>query len=216
MKFKYQKSVLLNEISNANDFTSQRNTITMLACVLISISENTMTVKATDQKMGYVSNIDVEGIEDGSVAVLCEKFLEIIRNLPEGDVLIDQTEDKLSISSNENKIESEDLFFKVPQRDFTDMIKQVSFAVSDDESKFAMNGALLEKEGNSLVMVATDGRRLSYINRKIENPISDFENITIPSRFLEIIKKHSTNEGIFELGTPKNHRQGIEAKTKMW
>ena len=75
------------------------------------------------------------------------------------------------------------------QKNLTDMINQVSFAVSDDESKFAMNGALFEKDGNSIVMVGTDGRRLSYINRQMINQIPDFGSVTIPSRFLSIIKK---------------------------
>jgi len=216
MKFRCQKETLVREISNASDFTAQRNTLTMLACVLIELSDDILTIKTTDQKMGYVSSVAVEGIENGSVAVICDKFLDIVKNLPDGEVLIEEENDKLFIKQEQNSIEfrlktadpsgfpaiqipPDETFFSVQQKDLTDMIKQVGFAVSDDESKFAMNGALLEKDGNGLVMVGTDGRRLSYINRKMESEIPEFEKITIPSRFMDIIRKHSANEGVFEL-----------------
>lgn len=84
------------------------------------------------------------------------------------------------------------------------MINQVIFAVSDDESKFAMTGAHLEKKGSSLVLVATDGRRLSYICRKIEGEIPDFSSATIPSKFLNLVKKLSVGEGDFDVSVGQN------------
>lgn len=216
MKFKCQKQILVNEISNANDFTSQRNTITMLASIYLNLSDNILTIKATDQKMGFVSSLEVDGFSDGVVAVICDKFFDIIKNLPEGIINIEEKDEMLFITNEQQNIEfklktinasdfpsivipEEETFFKVSQKNITEMIKQVGFAVSDDESKYAMTGALLEKEDNCLIMVGTDGRRLSYIKREIETEIPDFEKITIPSRFLDIIKKHSLNEGMFAL-----------------
>jgi len=216
MKFRCRKEVIVDEISNAGDFTAQRNTLTVLACVLMDLKGNILTIKTTDQKMGYMSELEVEGEEDGTTAVFCDKFFEIIKNLPDGNIIFEEREDKLFISHEQQSIKfhlkvvdpsgfpqiavpDDEDFFKVPQKDLTDMIKQVGFAVSDDESKFAMNGALLEKDADGLVMVGTDGRRLSYINRKIDGQIPDFDKITIPSRFMDIIKKHSSNEGVFEL-----------------
>ncbi len=228
MKFRCQKDLFVEEISNASDFTAQRNTLTMMSCVYMSLSGNTLTIKTTDQKMGYVSEISVDGIEDGTTSVVCDKFLDIVKNLPTGSVLFEDIEEKLFIKSEQNSIEfrlrtndpsgfpeitipEEDSFFSIPQKDLTDMINQVSFAVSDDESKFAMNGALLEKDGNNgLIMVGTDGRRLSFIDRQIEGEIKDFEKITIPSKFLAIIRKHSSNEGIFRISITN---QSIYVKT---
>jgi DNA polymerase III subunit beta len=96
------------------------------------------------------------------------------------------------------------MFFRVPQKDLTEMINQVIFAASDDESKYAMNGALLEKNGNSLVMVATDGRRLSYICRKLDTEIPDFKKANIPSKFLNLVRKLSLCEGDFEIYVGEN------------
>jgi len=222
MKFVCQKNEILNELSNALDFTSQRNTIAVYANVCLVLSGNNLTLKATDQKMSYVSEITVQGFDDGSITVVCNKFLDIIRNLPETDISFETKDDKICIKPENQPIDfklrtieasafpslefaEEDSFFKVPQKDFTDMINQVIFAVSEDEAKYAMTGALLEKNGTSLVMVGTDGRRLSYICRQIGTPIPDFPKATIPSRFLNLVKKLSLGEGYFDIYVGNNN-----------
>jgi DNA polymerase-3 subunit beta len=163
----------------------------------------------------------VEGIENGSTTVVCDKFLNIIKNLPDSNIVFEDSEDKIKIKPEGASIEfklrtieasafpslvfgDESGYFRISQKDFTDMIGQVIFAVSDDESKYAMNGALLEKDGSSLVMVGTDGRRLSYINRQIGSEIPDFPKATIPSRFLNLIRKLSVGEGDFEINVGNN------------
>ncbi|MBO4394172.1 MAG: DNA polymerase III subunit beta [Spirochaetales bacterium] len=221
MKFVCNKNTILKELSNALDFTSQRNTLAVYANVCLILEGNNLTLKATDQKMSYVSEMTVDGMENGSTTVVCDKFLNIIKNLPDSNIIFEDSEDKIKIKPEGSSIEfklrtieasafpslvfgDESGYFRVSQKDFTDMIGQVSFAVSDDESKYAMNGALLEKDGTSLIMVGTDGRRLSYINRQIGTEIPDFPKATIPSRFLNLIKKLSVGEGDFEINVGNN------------
>ncbi|MGP1508428.1 MAG: DNA polymerase III subunit beta [Sphaerochaeta sp.] len=222
MKFVCQKNAIIKELSNALDFTSQRNTLAVYANVCLILNENELTIKATDQKMSYVSEMAVEGLENGSTTVVCDKFLNIIKNLPDdSNIVFEDSDDKIRISPEGSSIEfklrtiessafpslsfmDEADYFKVSQKDFTDMINQVIFAISDDESKYAMNGALLEKDGSGLIMVGTDGRRLSYINRQIESEIPDFPKATIPSRFLNLIRKLSVSEGEFEINVGPN------------
>ena len=221
MKFVCNKNNILKELSNALDFTSQRNTLAVYANVCLILEGNNLTLKATDQKMSYVSELTVDGLQDGSTTVVCDKFLNIIKNLPDSNIVFEDSEDKIKISPEGTSIEfklrtieasafpslvfgDESGNFRISQKDFTDMIGQVIFAVSDDESKYAMNGALLEKDGTGLIMVGTDGRRLSYINRQIGTEIPDFPKATIPSRFLNLIKKLSVGEGDFEINVGNN------------
>ena len=221
MKFVCNKNNILKELSNALDFTSQRNTLAVYANVCLILEGNNLTLKATDQKMSYVSELTVDGLEDGSTTVVCDKFLNIIKNLPDSNIVFEDSEDKIKISPEGTSIEfklrtieasafpslvfgDESGYFRISQKDFTDMIGQVIFAVSDDESKYSMNGALLEKDGTGLIMVGTDGRRLSYINRQIGTEIPDFPKATIPSRFLNLIKKLSVGEGDFEINVGNN------------
>ena len=221
MKFVCQKDAILKELSNALDFTSQRNTLAVYANVCLILEGNNLTIKATDQKMSYVSEITVQGLEDGSTTVACDKFANSVKSLPEGEVSFEEKDDKLTIKLVDKAIEfklrtieasafpslifaEDNEYFKVPQKDFTEMINQVIIAVSDDESKYAMTGAHLEKNGNSLVMVATDGRRLSYICRKLDTEIPDFPKADIPSKFLLLVKKLSINEGDFDFYVGQN------------
>ena len=221
MKFVCNKNNIIKELSNALDFTSQRNTLAVYANVCLILEGNNLTLKATDQKMSYVSELTVDGLQDGSTTVVCDKFLNIIKNLPDSNIVFEDSEDKIKISPEGTSIEfklrtieasafpslvfgDESGYFRISQKDFTDMIGQVIFAVSDDESKYAMNGALLEKDGTGLIMVGTDGRRLSYINRQIGTEIPDFPKATIPSRFLNLIKKLSVGEGDFEINVGNN------------
>lgn len=177
MKFVCQKNAILKELSNALDFTSQRNTLAVYANVCLVLEENNLTIKATDQKMSYVSEMTVEGIENGSTTVVCDKFLNIIKNLPDTNIAFEDSDDKIKIKPEGTAIEfklrtieasafpslsfGEEGYFRVSQKDFSDMINQVIFAVSDDESKYAMNGALLEKEGNGLIIVENFRNQLS-------------------------------------------------------
>jgi DNA polymerase-3 subunit beta len=78
------------------------------------------------------------------------------------------------------------------------MINQTVFAVSDDETRFFMNGVYLEKAENKIVMVATDGRRLAYIEKEVED-IKDFPGIIIPPKILNIISKRAGDEGLIAI-----------------
>lgn len=218
MKFICNRDDLLKELNNARDFAAQKNALSILSNVYLNLNEDNLTIKTTDQKTGYKSVFTVQGIEGGEITVPCDKFTDILKTLPSANIVFERSEEeeKFSIKPENSAIEfslrvmdassfpvvempSDESYFKISRKNFTEMINQVIFAVSDDESKFAMTGALLERTEDSLIMVATDGRRLSYINRKLEENLPEFNNVIIPAKFLEMIRKRSDNEGDFEI-----------------
>ena len=222
MKFICNKEDILRDLNNARDFAAQRQALSILSYVYLNLDGDNLTIKTTDQKIGYESVLTVQGIESGSCAVICDKFTEILKNLPSSNIIFEQIEDKFIIKPENSSIEftlrvsdtdsfpliempTVDTYFKIAKKDFTDMINQVIFAVSDDESKFAMTGVLMERAENSLIMVATDGRRLSFINKTFKKEFPQFNNVIIPSKFLDMIRKRSDNEGELELSvTPQS------------
>jgi DNA polymerase-3 subunit beta len=105
MKFVCNKNNILKELSNALDFTSQRNTLAVYANVCLILEGNNLTLKATDQKMSYVSELTVDGLQDGSTTVVCDKFLNIIKNLPDSNIVFEDSEDKIKISPEGTSIE---------------------------------------------------------------------------------------------------------------
>ncbi|MCK5155538.1 MAG: DNA polymerase III subunit beta [Spirochaetales bacterium] len=212
MKFICEKNTILKEIAIAQEIISSRNALSVLSNVLLETSQNTLTIKATDLKIGFKTQIPVETEEEGITTVFCDKLLGILRSLPEGDIefedideivvirpLFQKMDFKLrSISPDkfpELRIAEEESFFSVPQKDFIEMIKQTIFSVSTDETRFFMNGVYMEQSNSGLIMVATDGRRLSYINKIMDKPIPMFKPIIIPPKILNLITKLCSGEG---------------------
>ena len=159
--------------------------------------------------MSYVSEMAVEGIENGSTTVVCDKFLNIIKNLPESNIVFEDDDDKIKISPEGTAIEfklrtieasafpsldfaDEDGYFKVSQKDFTDMINQVIFAVSDDESKYAMNGALLEKDGSGAKLAITEDMEDMFYYKMIMEP-DIIDSFTFDSSFRNDLIDWSNN-----------------------
>ncbi|MDD3365674.1 MAG: DNA polymerase III subunit beta [Sphaerochaetaceae bacterium] len=216
MKFACHKNTLLKEIILALDFTSQRNTLSIVSNVLLETHENILYIMATDQKVGFKTQIPVETLEAGSTTVFCDKFLGILRTLPDENIIFEERNDTLLIHPDSNSINFElrtiaaekyptleetanQTYFAIGQKDFFSMVSQTIFAISDDETRYFMNGVYLEHNNDSLIMVATDGRRLSYINRKFSQTIPSFTPVIIPAKFLTLLKKAGTDEGEIEL-----------------
>ena len=222
MKFTCEKNAILHEISIAHEIISSRNTITILSNVLLEADNNTLIIRATDLKVGFETKIPVDVAVPGVTTVFCDKFLGILRSLPDGEVEFELLENKLfirplfkkidfqlkSISSEKfpelQETQSEN-YFEFPQAELIEMISQTIFSISDDETRYFMNGVYLEHQEGKLVMVATDGRRLSFISKSIDTPIKEFQGIIIPPKILNLVKKLSSGEGNLSLAiTDKN------------
>ena len=216
MKFKCDRNTILKEVSIAQDIISSRNALSILSNILIEADNNTLLIRATDLKVGFETRIPVEVEIPGTTTIFCEKLLGILRSLPDEQINFQLDNDKLKISPEQKKVNfqlksiasdqypeikdiEDDQFFEIPQNDFIEMISQTIFAVSDDETRYFMNGVYLENDEGSLIMVATDGRRLSYIKRAFESPVRTFNGIIIPPKVLMLIKKLSSGEGNLSL-----------------
>jgi DNA polymerase-3 subunit beta len=90
-------------------------------------------------------------------------------------------------------------FLEMPEKEFKDMISQTVFAVSDDETRYFMNGVFLEKAEDKIIMVATDGRRLAFINKPAGADIKDFSGVIVPPKILNIIMRRAGDEGLISI-----------------
>jgi DNA polymerase-3 subunit beta len=223
MHFSCEKELLVKEIGIAQEIISSRNTLSILSNVLLDVHNKTLTIKATDLKVSFQTSIEIESKVEGSITVFCDKLLGILRSLPEGQIEVN-LEDELmvyirpvfqkidfklkSVPSDkypEIKEIPEEAYFEFPQKDFLDMISKTLFAVSSDETRYFMNGVFLEKIDDQLVMVATDGRRLSYIGKKADVPVPDFKGVIIPSKILNLVRKLAPGEGNLSLAIGDNN-----------
>lgn len=221
MKFTCDKSAFAREISFAQEIISSRNALSIMSNVYIEAADGYLVIRATDIKVGFETKIPVEVIEPGSITVFCEKLFGILSSIPEGDFELEQDDCKVIIKPHFKKVKfqlktissekypelpkaSDDIFFSVPCKDLKEMIEQTFFAVSDDETRYFMNGVYLEKHDNGLTMVATDGRRLSLSKKRLDS-IPEFKGVIIPPKLLGVFLKRAPIEGLVDIAvTDKN------------
>ncbi len=221
MKFIADRDILQREILIAHDIISGSNMISILSNVLIEASDNTLRIQATDLKVSFQTQIPIDTEIPGSTTVTCDKFLNVLRSFPEGDIDFELIENRLVISRKKERINFklrcippqdypsfttfDEKTLTIGAQDFSEMIEQTIISVSDDETRFYMNGVYMEPGQNSLIMVSTDGRKLSYIERNLSSEVPFFEPVIIPPKFLNLIKKTSSREGSVDIAVSDTH-----------
>jgi len=213
MKFTCERSVLLKEITIANEIISSKNAISILSNIYLEAGDGSLTIKATDMKVNFETKVPVEVVEPGSVTVYADKFNGILSSIPDGEIEFEQKDSRINIKTTAKKAKfqlksmaSEKFpefttagkeFFEMPIKNLKDMIKETIFAVSNDETRYFMNGIYFEKSENKFIMVATDGRRLAFINKNAEEGAPEhFSGVIIPSKILNIVLRRAGDEGM--------------------
>jgi len=79
------------------------------------------------------------------------------------------------------------------------MVEQTIFAVSDDETRYFMNGVFMERTPEGLAFVATDGRRLSFVRKNFDATIPEFKGVIIPPKILGLVARRAPDEGLVEI-----------------
>ncbi|MDR2193663.1 MAG: DNA polymerase III subunit beta [Treponema sp.] len=216
MKFSCERSVLLKEIGIAQEIIASKNAISILSNIYLEAVNDTLIIKATDIKVNFETKVPVTVVESGATTVFCDKFLGILSSIPEGELEFEHVDMKVIIKPTTKKVKfqlrsiasdnfpmfptpNEEKFFSMPIKDFKEMIHQTVFAVSDDESRYYMTGVLFEKTDSKVNMVATDGRRLAFINKDINNEVPDFFGVIVPPKILTIITKRAGDEGLISI-----------------
>ena len=217
MKFTCERDVVMKEIAVAAEIISSRNALSVLSNVMLMAEDGDLTIRATDLKVSFETTIPVDVQTPGTTTVYCDKFLGILRSLPAGDVEFEQEDGERfvirplfkkidfrlkSIAGDkypEVQLAPQESYFEFPQSELIDMITQTVFAISDDETRYFMNGVYLENIDGSLVMVATDGRRLSFISKPTTQPLPDFSGVIVPPKILNLIRRLASGEGQVQL-----------------
>src|SRR5208337_2503638 len=162
MKFTCEKNSFSREISFAQEIIASKNALSVMSNVLLSAAEGSLSLKATDIKVSFETVIPVDTIEPGPVTIFCDKLSGILATIPEGDISIEQDDSKVIIKPTFKKVRfqlktissekfpelpdiSSEAFFSVPAKEFKEMASQTIFAVSDDETRYFMNGVYMEK-----------------------------------------------------------------------
>jgi len=216
MKFTCEKATLAREVSIAQEIVASKNALSIMSNVLLDARDGHLSIRATDIKVGFETAIPVDVASSGTSTVFCDKLSGILSTLPEGELELEQDEQKVIIKPSFKKVRfqiktissekfpelpqaNEGTWFSMPARELKEMIHQSVFAVSDDETRYFMNGVYMEKVDGHLVMVATDGRRLAYVRKIVDGSVPDFKGIIIPPKLLGIVARRAPDEGTIDL-----------------
>jgi DNA polymerase-3 subunit beta len=211
MKIKVSKEVLMSGIQVVQNIVSSKTTLPILSNILMDGTKSKLKLNATDLDIGISCEIAVETIEEGSITIPAKRFSDIIKEMPVGDILIHVKK------NNHIDIEGSHCRFKLiglPKEEFPrfpefkdrevvkisqnllkNMLNLTSFAVSHEESRYVLNGVLLEISGDILRMVATDGRRLAKIEKKINEPVKNDVSVIIPIKAVQEINRNLKDDG---------------------
>lgn len=220
MKLTAEKKDLLNVIARAQNIVEKRNTMPILVNVLLEAKGNGLRGFATDLEVSLTDEIPAQVSAPGRVAVNAKSLFEIIKELPDGKIELERKENNwLKITQNRAVfnivgISPEEYpvfptfttqeFVKMDAEIFLEMIEKTIYSVSTDETRYHLNGVYLEvrpeKDGSVYRMVATDGHRLSLIDRTIPaaNVKGGTQGVIVPRKGLHEIRKllESMNEQV--------------------
>lgn len=204
----------------------RKNTIPILSNILLKAADGNLHFTSTDLDLTLLSAAPAKVARPGSVTVPARKLFDLIRNLPDADVVLKLMDNHyLGVTCERSSFRlvaqpAED-FPTVPKVEGKgeisfplDLWKRVSrkvlYAVSAEETRFQLMGALLKDKGKEFELVATDGHRLALIDFAKANTKGTIPNVLIPKKALaEILKmdgggeltiRHSENHLLFSVG----------------
>jgi DNA polymerase-3 subunit beta len=220
MKIKIEKEGFVNAIQTVQNVVSTKSALPILANMLLVTQGNAIKLITTDLDVGISCVIPVNTQEAGAITVPTKRFGDIIRELPgESAMITSKKNNMITIETGACQFKIMGLpaeeFPKLPefkdkeivkleQSNLKEMLKLTSFAVSTDESRYVLNGILLNIQRNNLTLVATDGKRLAIINKKLPEITDKDINIIIPIKTVQELNRNLQEEGDLSLTIGEN------------
>ena len=185
-----RKNDLLRELQLFQGIVERKNTIPILANVLMEAKDHEVRFLATDLEVALRSKCEAAVATGGSLTLPAKKLYEIVRSLPETEIRI--AEDKGGVKVAADRFDSR--MQTLPREDFPalpegggatstelpsaalkEMVAKTQFAITGEDTRYFLNGALFILKGDSMSLVATDGHRLALVTSAREGGVKDGE-----------------------------------------
>ncbi len=204
MKIICSKGQLLHGVNIVSKAVSTKTTMDILQCILIEAYEGCIRLTANDTELGIETTIEGEIVTPGKIALEARLFSEIIKKIPDNDVIVETEENgntnirceqihcsimgkhgddfsHLPVIEKENKI-------TVSQYDLKEVIRQTIFSISDNENNKLMTGELFQIENDQLTVTSLDGHRISVRKIRLSEQYPQME-VIVPGKTLAEISK---------------------------
>lgn len=226
MNIKVNREILVNGLNIVYGAVNERSSLPILSNILIDALKNKLYLTSTNLDIGILYELPADVIEEGSITIPAKRFFDITKQTQEDEIFV------TSKKNNSITIESPKSFFKMmglPKEDFPkipefqegivfivnqgtlkNMLRLTSFAVSRDETRYALNGILFSISKNNITLVATDGRRLAVTHaaeKQNENIAADIKKVIVPSKTITELNRILKDDGDVQITIKDNQAE---------
>jgi len=184
MEITVSKFDLLKELTATQGVVERKTTIPILSHFLFEAADDKLSITATDLDLGLRTSCPAKVKKEGACTIPARKLYDYVKLLPDGDISIKALENHwVNIRSGRSNTKMVGMarsnfpalpvfptagVIKIPAQVLRTMIAKTIFAISSEESRYTLNGALMVLKPESITMVATDGHRLAHIEKAHE------------------------------------------------
>ncbi len=211
MRISIERAPLSRAIGQAQSVVERRNTIPILANVLIEAEGDAVSFRATDLDIEVLDRVPAQVEQAGAVTVSAVLLHEIVRKLPDGALVQlsdDPTTGRLNVRAGRSSFQLATLpredfpvmasaeygsNFSAPARDLRRLFDKSKFAISTEETRYYLNGVYMHvadgEEGRVLRCVATDGHRLARIDAALPEGAAEMPGVIVPRKTVGELRK---------------------------
>jgi DNA polymerase III subunit beta len=204
MELVVRKNDLLRELQLFQGIVERKNTIPILANVLMEAKGDAVQLLATDLEVGLRSRCAASVSKSGALTLPAKKLYEIVKALPETDVRIEQDSSSVTVAADrfDSKMQTlprEDFptvpeatgegLLTLPGKAIRDMIARTQFAITSEDTRYFLNGAQLVLRAANMTLVATDGHRLALVTVPRTGDGDSETKVILPKKTLTELSK---------------------------
>ncbi len=221
MKLTAAREELLAPLQSVIGVVERRQTMPVLANVLLAARDNKLSVTGTDLEVELVATCAVSVQQPGDITVPGRKLLDIFRSLPEKvSVMLSTEGERVSVRAGRSRFTLSSLpasefplveeinaqqTLTMPQGEFRRLIDKTHFAMAQQDVRYYLNGLLLETDGKALRAVATDGHRLALCETELSGKARTSQQVIVPRKGVLELQRILGSENNIELAVGTNH-----------
>ena len=221
MKLSATRAQILNPLQSVIGVVERRQTMPILANVLLSARNNRLSITGTDLEVELVASSEASVQQPGDVTVPGRKLLDIFRALPEGVNVTMATEgERVIVRAGRSRFTLSSLpaaeypvveeinaqqTLALPQAEFRRLIEKTHFSMAQQDVRYYLNGLLVEADGKTLRAVATDGHRLAICECSLDGKANAAQQVIVPRKGVLELQRLLGSEGMLELAIGTNH-----------
>lgn len=205
MNIQINRDALLKPLTSVASIVEKRHTLPILSNLLLEAKKNKIHLTATDLEMQISLSIDSAASGEFSTTIAAKKLLDICRSLPDNsEINMATNESRITLKAGKSRFNLQTLpaadypvmtktqglstLVTIGQRQLKELLKQVEFAMGQQDIRYYLNGLLFEVFANRLNIVGTDGHRLSFTSTELKQNYDKQEIILPRKTVIELIK----------------------------